>query len=137
MEKFYSDGGNPESLLEFHKHRLTEKEAYDSERELIYKFKEEGKHLENKMAYAPHQKTEEWKKKIKESNAKKFLERDNSDRQEDNHPFAVKCVYIPTGEVYGSLKRLCRENNINYSSARSFFSNESSNSKYKKLIKKL
>lgn len=137
MEKFYETGGDPASLLDFHSHRLTEKEAYESERELIHKFKQEGKHLENKMAYAPHQKTEEWKRKIKESNARKFLNRDNSDRSEDSHPQSVKCVYVPTGEIYGSLKRLCRENGINYSSARSYFHQQSKNSKYQNLIKKL
>jgi hypothetical protein len=136
MGSYYENGGDPISLLVFHSERISESDAYSIERNLICDFKEKGLYLSNKMVYSPHTKTEEWKLKIREANKKRFAERDNSDRQDDNAPNAKKCLFIPTGKVYGSMSRLCKDNNLNYSSVRSaLWSNPKS--KYHNLIQKL
>lgn len=131
MESFYSNGGEPLSLLEFFAERISNKSAMKIERDLIEMYKQNGTALLNKMMYSPHTKTNEWKEKIRLSNIGKHNHRGAK------NPNAKSCTYNPTGKQYGTLKMLCEDNGLPYESVKSSLSSFSrgKQSKYHSLIK--
>jgi len=135
---FYSEGGNVDSLFEIIHERLTESEAFNLEKSEIVKYRTIYE-LKNKRTFMPERKSEEWKRKISESNKKVFSKRDNSDRKGGNNNNAVKCIYLPTDEEFDCLKSLCDARGFSYSSVKTALSNvkngRAKKSKYKSLIK--
>lgn len=131
MCKFYENGGEPLSLLEFYASRLSEKDALHRERILINELKDNGIKLLNKIIFSPHHKTEEWKEKIRASNIGKH------NHFKSKNPNAKKCIMTQTGKLYDTLLELCEDNNFNYKSVRSSLhsARKGKPSKYEPLIK--
>jgi hypothetical protein len=128
-DSFYSNGGDITELITFFYERVSERDAFALERQLIDEHLDSGFDLINLRLN--HSKDMEWRQKISESNKGKH------NHWGANNPNRQRCLYTETNEVFETLKELCDSKGFNYSSVKSSlsrFKKTNKQNKYSNLI---